>query len=45
MQVAVGNVSMLVAVPPSPPVMMTPAIGKLYEIHISIQLIITVFEY
>ena len=44
MQVAFGNVSMLVSVP-TPPVMMTPAIGKLYEIHILIQLIITVFEY
>ena len=32
MQVAVGNVSMLVLVP-SPPVIMIPAMGKLYEIQ------------
>ena len=44
MQLAVGKVLMLVSVPP-PPVMMSPAIGKLYEIHILIQLIIIVFEY
>ena len=44
MQVAFGNVSMLVSVL-TPPVMMTPAIGKLYEIHILIQLIIIVFQY
>ena len=31
-QVAVGNVSMLVAAP-TPPVMMSPAIGKFYEIQ------------
>ena len=32
MQVAVGNVSMLVSVP-TPPAMMSPAMGKLYEIQ------------
>ena len=32
MQVAVGNVSMLVSVP-LPPVIITPAMGKLYEIQ------------
>ena len=49
MQVAaVGNVSVLVAVP-DPPVITSPAIGKLYEIiyeiHILIQLITTVFQF
>ena len=41
---SVGKVSIVVSVP-SPPVIMSPTKGKLYEIHISNQLIIIVFQY
>ena len=33
MQVAVGNVSMLVSVPIPPVIIISPAMGKLYEIQ------------